>query len=80
GSVLAFMAYLYALQHLPTEQVSIYAYINPIVALLLGTWLFDEKLNAYILIGGVVALIGVYLVNEAFRKKQLVSDQPTASQ
>ncbi len=80
GSVLAFMAYLYALQHLPTEQVSIYAYINPIVALLLGTWLFDEKLNAFILVGGLVALIGVYLVNEAFRKKQLITDQPAASQ
>ncbi|WP_290790621.1 DMT family transporter [Flavihumibacter sp. UBA7668] len=81
GSVLAFIAYLYALQHLPTEQVSIYAYINPIVALLLGTWLFNEKLNAFILIGGLVALVGVYLVNEAFRKRTAITtDQPVASQ
>lgn len=80
GSVFAFIAYLYALQHLPTEQVSIYAYINPIVALLLGTWLFDEKLNAFILVGGLVALTGVYLVNEAFRKKSGKPDQAVASQ
>ncbi|MCG7857369.1 DMT family transporter [Flavihumibacter sp.] len=69
GSVLAFMAYLYALQHLPTEQVSIYAYINPIVAILIGAWLFDEKLNAFITIGGLVAIIGVYMVNESFRRQ-----------
>ncbi|KIC89702.1 drug/metabolite-transporting permease [Flavihumibacter sp. ZG627] len=69
GSVLAFMAYLYALQHLPTEQVSIYAYINPIVAILIGAWLFDEKLNAFITIGGLVAIVGVYMVNESFRRQ-----------
>lgn len=67
GSVFAFIAYLYALQRLPAEQVSIYAYINPIVALILGAWIFDEKLNAYILVGGLIALAGIYLVNEAFR-------------
>jgi drug/metabolite transporter (DMT)-like permease len=36
GSVISFVAYLYALQNLPTEQVSVYAYINPVVALLTG--------------------------------------------
>lgn len=84
GSVLAFMAYLYALQHLPTEQVTIYAYINPIVAILIGSWIFDEKLNSYIIIGGLVALAGIYLVNEEFRKKKneppLKSGQAVASQ
>ncbi|ULQ55139.1 EamA family transporter [Flavihumibacter rivuli] len=75
GSVVTFMAYIYALQHLPTEQVSIYAYINPIVAVLMGTWIFDEKLNAYIAVGGLVALVGVYLVNDAYRKKK---DQPAS--
>jgi drug/metabolite transporter (DMT)-like permease len=70
GSVMAFMMYLYALQHLPTEQASIYAYINPIVALLVGSFIFEEKLNAAILFGGLVALAGVYLVNRSFRKKR----------
>ncbi|GAO41829.1 DMT family transporter [Flavihumibacter petaseus] len=69
GSVMAFMAYLYALHHLPTEQVSIYSYINPIVAVLLGSWIFSERLNIFIVIGGLVAIAGVYLVNESYRKK-----------
>ena len=65
GSVLSFIAYLYALQHLPTEQTSLYAYINPIVAVLLGALLFGEILNVYIFVGVLITLSGVYLVNRA---------------
>lgn len=68
GSVFAFIAYLYSLQHLPTEQASIYAYINPVVAVLLGALIFDEKVTAILIAGGAVTLYGVYLVNKAFKK------------
>ena len=51
-------AYLYALQILPTEQASVYAYINPVVAVILGSIIFNEKLTIFIAIGGVVTLIG----------------------
>ncbi len=67
GSVLSFIAYLYALQRLPTAQVSLYAYINPVVAVLISAWLFEENLTLLIGIGGVVTLYGVYLVNQTFR-------------
>jgi drug/metabolite transporter (DMT)-like permease len=76
-SVFSFLCYLYALQHLPTEQVSIYAYVNPVVALLLGAWLFDEKISFFILIGGTVALLGVWLVNQAFRNTTSVEQPET---
>ena len=62
------MCYLYSLQRLPTEQASIYAYINPIVAVLLGAVIFDEKLTLTLTIGGLVTLLGVYLVNRAFKR------------
>ncbi len=68
GSVISFLAYLYALQNLSAAQTSLYAYINPIVAVLLGTLLFDEKLTWFITVGGAITLYGVYLVNNAFRK------------
>jgi drug/metabolite transporter (DMT)-like permease len=67
GSLIAFVCYLYALQNLPTEQASIYAYINPIVAVVLGAILFDESLTIYLAIGGLVTLLGVYLVNKAYK-------------
>jgi drug/metabolite transporter (DMT)-like permease len=55
------------LQNLPTGQASIYAYINPVVAVLLGWIIFSEKLTVFIVIGGAVTLLGVYLVNKAFK-------------
>ena len=74
GSLIAFVCYLYALQNLPTEQASIYAYINPIVAVVLGSIVFDEKLTIYLAIGGLVTLLGVYLVNRAY--KITTAEQP----
>jgi drug/metabolite transporter (DMT)-like permease len=68
GSCLTFVAYLYALQHLPTEQASIYAYINPVVAVVLGSLFFDEKMTVFIVAGGIVALYGVYLINRVYGK------------
>lgn len=67
GSLIAFVCYLYALQNLPTEQASIYAYINPIVAVLCGALIFNEKITIFITVGGLVTLLGVYLVNKAFK-------------
>jgi drug/metabolite transporter (DMT)-like permease len=64
GSVISFIAYLYALQNLPTEQASLYAYINPVVAVLLGWMIFSEKLTGFIICGTLVTLYGVYLVNK----------------
>lgn len=68
GSVISFVAYLYALQNLPTEQASLYAYINPIVALLSGALLLGDKLTWPILTGMLITLLGVRLVNKAAAK------------
>jgi drug/metabolite transporter (DMT)-like permease len=68
GSVFAFVAYLYSLQHLSVEQMSIYAYINPVVAVILGSLLFNENLTVFIIAGGAITLYGVYMINSALRK------------
>jgi drug/metabolite transporter (DMT)-like permease len=70
GAVLTFIAFIYALQHLPAEVSSIYAYINPIVAVILGVFIFGESLNLAIAIGGTVTLSGLYIVNYALRKSR----------
>jgi len=69
GSLIGFVCYLYALQHLPAAQASIYAYINPIIALITGWLILDESLNFVILLGCVVTLSGIYLVNTSFRAR-----------
>jgi drug/metabolite transporter (DMT)-like permease len=63
GSVISFIAYIYALQHLPTEQVSLYAYINPVVAVFFGWVLLNEPLSIYMIAGVLITLSGIYLVN-----------------
>ena len=67
GSIISFIAYLYALQNLPTEQVSLYAYINPIVAIIMGAIIFNEKLTVFLSIGGIITLLGVYMVNKTYK-------------
>jgi len=69
GSILTFIAFIYALQNLPTELSSVYAYINPIVAVLLGAFIFGESLTFAVIFGGSITLIGLYFINYAMRKK-----------
>ncbi|WP_462253061.1 DMT family transporter [Ferruginibacter sp.] len=69
GSVLTFIAFIYSLQRLPTSLASLYAYTNPIVAVLLGVIIFNEKLNIYVAVGGAVTIAGVYLVNDSFKRR-----------
>jgi drug/metabolite transporter (DMT)-like permease len=71
GSVLTFIAFIYALQHLPAEINSIYAYINPIIAVLLGAYVFGEPLTISIAVGGIITLFGLYLVNKSFRNSKI---------
>ena len=47
---------------------SLYAYINPLVAMLLAAWWLDEKLTIHILYGAAFTLLGVFLVNYSVRK------------
>lgn len=68
GSLISFAAFIYMLKRLPAAQSSVYAYINPIVAVIFGSLLNAERLSLLIIAGTSVTLLGVYLVNAGFRK------------
>jgi drug/metabolite transporter (DMT)-like permease len=68
GSLVAYSAYVFAISKLPATQVSIYAYINPVVAVVLGWLLLSEKMNSNMILGTLITLGGVYLVNHEFKK------------
>ncbi|MBV9988451.1 MAG: GNAT family N-acetyltransferase, partial [Chitinophagaceae bacterium] len=70
GSCLGYSAYVVAINKLPPTQVSVYAYINPIVAIAFGWLLLDEKMNAHIILGTMITIAGVYLVSRDFKKQQ----------
>jgi drug/metabolite transporter (DMT)-like permease len=63
GSVAGFGAYMYALAHLPVSVVSLYAYVNPIIAVALGTLLLAEPFDRRMAIGIGVTLAGLAVVS-----------------
>ncbi len=63
GSIIGFSAYVWLLQVRPAAQVSTYAYVNPVVAVLLGVFLGQEHITARQIAGLVVILGGVLLIN-----------------
>ncbi|TPW19723.1 MAG: hypothetical protein FD126_2399, partial [Elusimicrobia bacterium] len=65
GSVVGYTAYLYALAHLPTERVAMYAYVNPLVAVSLGIAWGGESADPHLLAGAPVVLLGVWLAGTA---------------
>ncbi len=67
GSIVAYASYSYALRKLPLTIVSMYAYINPLVAILLGAWVLDEKLNVRIIVAFLLTIGGIYIVNKGYQ-------------
>lgn len=70
GSIVAYSCYIYALKYLPATLVSIQSYINPILALILGSIILKEKLTPILLIGTMITLVGIILVNFSMYKKR----------
>ena len=64
GSLVAYSAYIYAIQHLPLQLVSLYAYINPMIAVALGTLLLDEPLSARVLAAATLVFAGTWIVGK----------------
>lgn len=68
GSIVGYSAYVYALEHLPVALVSIYTYVNPIVAVWLGWLVYREPFGKMEIIGMAVIFVGVALVKHFSRK------------
>ncbi len=74
GSVIAYACYSYALRKLPMTILSLYAYVNPVVAVILGWLILDEKLNALIVAAIGVTVAGIYIVNRGYYLSKLWKD------
>jgi drug/metabolite transporter (DMT)-like permease len=62
GAVGGFVAYTYALRHLPVTFVSLYAYINPVIAVTLGVLLLGEPFDSHMTVAALLVLSGVAVV------------------
>jgi drug/metabolite transporter (DMT)-like permease len=66
GSLAGYLAFLFAVKHLPVAQATLYSYVNPLVAVVLGWFLFNEPLGWQLPAGFLVTLSGVYLLSRGF--------------
>jgi drug/metabolite transporter (DMT)-like permease len=73
----AFSAYAFALANLPVSTVATYAYVNPVIAVLLGVLVAGERFSAAQLAGGAVVLLAVVVVIAAERSRVTGSGRPT---
>jgi drug/metabolite transporter (DMT)-like permease len=65
GSIIGFTSYTYLLRHVPPAKASTYAYVNPVVAVLLGALLLSEPLEPSTILATGIILGGVAIVQAA---------------
>ena len=70
GSIIAYICFTYAIKQLPMTIVSLYAYINPLVAVLLGWIVLGEKFSLSICVAMIITIAGVYLVNRGYHLRK----------
>jgi drug/metabolite transporter (DMT)-like permease len=70
GTLLAMTCYVFALGRLPATTVSSYAFVNPVVAVLLGALILDERLTGRQAFGAVIVVLAVAGLLTAPRRRQ----------
>jgi drug/metabolite transporter (DMT)-like permease len=65
GSWVGFTAYVWLLAHAPAAKVATYAYVNPVIAVLLGWWILDERITSTVAVGSAIIVVAVVLVTTA---------------
>jgi drug/metabolite transporter (DMT)-like permease len=77
GSLLAYSAYMHANRNLPIEIVATYAYINPVLAVVLGATLDNDAVGPNVMIGGgVIVLSVVFIVSGHVLRRRTTPIQP----
>ncbi len=80
GSVLAFSAYVWLVAHAPISLVATYAYVNPVIAVLLGWLVLGETVSALTVLGGSVVVASVAVVITSERRPRAPAPAGPASE
>lgn len=79
GSWLAFTAYVWVLQHAPISKVATYAYVNPVIAVLLGWLVLNEPLSLNVVAGAIVVVLSVAFIVSQESPRRAVKRQSEAT-
>jgi drug/metabolite transporter (DMT)-like permease len=81
GSIVAFTAYSWLLGTAPVSWVATYAYVNPVVAVLLGALFVGEDITATAVVGGAMTVLAVaVVVSEEGRRRRAVPAETAVPQ
>jgi len=69
GSILAYGSYMYVLKKLPATIVGTYAYINTVVAIIIGWLWLNEIITIYLFTAVILTIAGVFMINYSMQKK-----------
>jgi drug/metabolite transporter (DMT)-like permease len=75
GSIVGFTAYVWLIHHESPTKVGTYAYVNPVVAVLVGYYLGGEALGIRTVLGTICVLISVIVITTA-RSTKTISPRP----
>ena len=73
GSVIAFTAYVWLIHHESPTKVGTYAYVNPVVAVVIGYFFGGEPLGARTILGTLLVLVSVLVITMKPAKKPLAA-------
>jgi len=76
GSLIGFTAYVWLLRSAPLSLVSTYAYVNPVVAVILGTIFLSERIDLRTVVAGGIILAAVALIVVARNRAAAAAAQP----
>jgi drug/metabolite transporter (DMT)-like permease len=65
GSIIAYTTYVWLMKHYSPTIVSTYGYINPVVAVVLGWWILDERLDSRIFASSAIIIVGVAVISRS---------------
>ncbi|HUZ05569.1 MAG TPA: EamA family transporter [Acidobacteriaceae bacterium] len=74
GSLIGFSAYMWLVSHVPVAKIATYAYVNPVVAVLIGLLVLGERLQRNEILGMAITLFAVFLVTSS----RMQDGRPTA--
>ncbi|HKQ85342.1 MAG TPA: EamA family transporter [Candidatus Acidoferrales bacterium] len=73
GSIIAYTAYVWLIHHESPTKVGTYAYVNPVIAVLLGYFFAGESLGLRTILGTALVLVSVLVITTTRRKKSVVA-------
>ena len=70
GSIISLSAYMFLLREVSASAVGTYAFVNPVIAVLLGWWVASEPMTPRVLLAGAMIIVAVVVILVPWRRRK----------